>query len=169
MHQQQQHYTRPYVAPNMNLANENPHHNNAHNSMTNNNNLSNSKLSSYAKNRSQNNTLKGQISTLSHSNHKPSNLSTNLITPTSSENNSELTFTDNELAMARDNTLLHKGRWVDDSIVDQRSGTERFTIGTGVKCTVSQSVGAGLDKTLYLGSPLGANKVDDRSLVRGKE
>lgn len=90
----------------MNLANGNPHHN-----MTMNNNLSNPKLSSYAKNRSQSNTLKGasQISTLSHSNHKPSNLSTNLITPTSSENNSELTFTDTELAMARDNTLLHKG------------------------------------------------------------
>lgn len=103
--QQQQHYTRPYVAPNMSLANGNPHH-------TMNNNLSNPKQMGYGnKSRSQNNTMKGpnQISTLSHSNHKPSNLSTNLITPTSSENNSELTFTDTELAMARDNTLLHKG------------------------------------------------------------
>lgn len=113
--QQQQHYTRPYVAPNMNLVNGNPHHVSA----TMNNNLSNPKLSSYAKNRSQSNTLKGpnQISTLSHSNHKPSNLSTNLITPTSSENNSELTFTDTELAMARDNTLLHKGEWSSDYLV----------------------------------------------------
>lgn len=124
--QQQQHYTRPYVAPNMNLINGGGAGNHMNSNtiggggcMSNNNLSGNPKLSSYAKNRSQNNTLKGpnQISTLSSS-HKPSNLSTNLITPTSSENNSELTFTDNELVLARDNTLLHKGTWMDrlDSI-----------------------------------------------------